>query len=114
MNETQNFQDMISSLESQLIDMYAEKELHGDASGLRASLESLESQLCDLYENDQSLVISRLEAQVESLNKSKHELESRLELFTSEIQKIKLKSREMGAALFEAALFNSFAGTERT
>ena len=50
MTEIESLKETVSSLEAQLVALYAEKESTGANETLRASLKSLEEQLCALYE----------------------------------------------------------------
>ncbi len=54
MTEIESLKEMVSSLEAQLVALYAEKESAGSNEALRVSLKSLEEQLCALYEQKQA------------------------------------------------------------
>lgn len=113
MNDLQHAVEAISSLEAQLVSLYAEKEQTDGIEEMRAAIASLEAQLCDLYASQEGgdgadqEAIRNLEAQVIGLTDEKMALEQKAAEMELEVQKLKAKARVMGAALFEAALFTS-------
>ena len=113
MNDTHTSSETLASLEAQLVSLYAEREEQGNVQEMRAMVASLEAQLCDLYANREaasasdSEAIRSLEAQVIGLTDEKMQLERKLVEMENDVRRLKAKARVMGAALFEAALFNA-------
>lgn len=105
----------IESLTDQLQTFYRLQEEHGEFQAVAASLKGLEEQLASFYqdvgtsvENDEDkIMIHNLEKQVISLIDERNEIVEKMRLYKEKMQKIKNKSRELGAALFETALFEN-------
>jgi chromosome segregation ATPase len=115
----QGLKDALASMETQLIALYEEKNNASGAENNQASIEmiaSLEEQLKSLYaekENPRHGVdhyalesIKSLEEQVISLTDEKMDLESRIIEFEKEIESMHTRTRNIGAAVFEAAVFS--------
>lgn len=105
---------MVESLELQLVDLYRERSEHGSPNELRDAVKNLEAQLCDLYAEraespmsaqEAQAAIESLEAQVVSLVDEKMHLESRMAEIDAQMGRLKHKSKALGAAILEAALF---------
>ncbi len=105
--------ETVSNLEEQLVSLY--DQLNGQSiDALHTTIESLEEQLISLYQERQeesgvvfSETVENLEAQVIALTDEKMELERNEGHYLREISSLKNRAREVGAALFEAAIFNS-------
>lgn len=106
----------VESLTNQLQTFYSKQEEFGSLEELATALKGLEEQLATFYHDvehasydsasdELKATIHNLEKQVISLIDEKNEIEQLVEEYTSKMHKIKFKSRELGAALFEAALF---------
>lgn len=112
----EDLHNSVESLTHQLQDFYQKQEEFGSIEQLATSLKGLEEQLATFYHqvenagydseaDELKATITNLERQVISLIDEKHEIESMINDYNSKMKKIKFKSRELGAALFEAALF---------
>lgn len=88
MYTTEQLQSMVESLEAQLVDLYAEK----------ASMPVPPAQAMS--------AIASLEEQVISLVDEKMALEQEIAAHHQTIEKLKKKSKILGAAIMEAALFD--------
>ena len=106
----------VINLTEQLQSFYWQQEKHGSIESLAESLGNLESQLATFYQDvsDNSYsteaealhaTVKNLENQVIALIDEKNEIEQLVESYQDKMNKVKDKSRELGAALFEAALF---------
>ena len=102
------------NLEAQLVALYEEKQQMGDPSQFKEMVKNLENQLISLYEersaSPQDLdglrsMIHSLEEQLISLYEEKAEYTDRLRQVDLKVQEMKIKSKAIGAALLEAALF---------
>jgi chromosome segregation ATPase len=116
---TQGLKDALASMETQLIALYEEKT-NGSGTennqGLIEMISSLEEQLKSLYaekENPLSGVdhyaqesIKSLEEQVICLTNEKMDLESKITEFEKELESMHTRTRNIGAAVFEAAVFS--------
>lgn len=115
----QSLKDALASMESQLIALYEEKNNGSVIENNQALVEmitSLEEQLKSLYaekENPLNNVdqyaqecIKSLEEQVISLTNEKMDLESKILEFETEIESMHSRTRNIGAAVFEAAVFS--------
>ena len=110
-----SLREMVSSLESQLVSLYEEKQRVGDVEHMPDMIQSLEAQRVSLYHEKQAMPleadgvvesISSLEAQVISLTDEKMELEAKLHAIQADLREKKQKTRVIGAAIMEAALFS--------
>ena len=108
-------QQMVQSLEAQLIDLYEERQKMPNLQNLQSSIKSLEEQLVDLYAERAELpialhhvksTISSLEEQVISLVDEKMEMQRQIESLHLKMETLKYKSKVLGAAIMEAALFD--------
>lgn len=102
------------NLEAQLVSLYEEKQQMGDLSQVRDMVKNLEGQLISLYEERASnphdleglkATVHSLEEQLISLYEEKAEYTDRLRQVDLKVQEMKMKSKAIGAALLEAALF---------
>lgn len=106
----------VKNLTEQLQSFYWQQEKHGSIESLAESLGNLESQLATFYQDVSDsnysseaealhATVKNLENQVIALIDEKNEIEQLVESYQDKMNKVKDKSRELGAALFEAALF---------
>lgn len=107
----------LKSLEEQLMDFYALQEKYGSFDDIHTSLKGLEEQLASFYHDvehhdgqnsevaDLKEAVGSLERQIISLIDEKAEMEEKVKDVQSRFRAIKEKSRDLGAAVFEAALF---------
>lgn len=113
-----NPQDLAKSIEGlseQLHNFYRLQEQHGDFESVATSLRGLEEQLASFYQDvdphgtsvsdEHKVTIQNLERQVISLIDEKKEVDELMHQYRLKMQRIKEKSRDLGAALFETALF---------
>ena len=108
----------LQSLEEQLKDFYALQEQCGSFDELWTSVKGLEEQLATFYHDvehhggENSEVselkesVGSLERQIISLIDEKQEMEEKVRDAFDRFKTIKEKSRDLGAAVFEAALFD--------
>lgn len=102
------------NLEQQLVALYQEKQEAGDPQSLRSTLVSLEEQLVALYQEKQQMpvgveglkeMLKSLEEQVVALYEEKALLHDKMVSMDRKVVEMKAKSKAIGAALLEAALF---------
>lgn len=91
----EQLQSMVANLEAQLVDLYAEK-----------------AQM-PIQPNQAMATIASLEEQVVSLVDEKMELEGKIRETQHQIERMKMKSKVIGAAIMEAALFDSEEKTKK-
>lgn len=116
--ESDILKDTIANMEAQLISLYEEKStmaVQGNNQELIEMVSSLEEQLQSLYaekedatdssDNHTQEMIRSLEEQVISLTNEKMELEQKMEQFEKEVDSMHTRTRSLGAAIFEAAVF---------
>ena len=106
----------VTNLTDQLQSFYWQQEKYGTIESLAESLKNFEEQLASFYHDvehteynseTESLhaTVSNLEKQVIALIDEKNEIQQLVEKYNHKMNAVKEKSRELGAALFEAALF---------
>lgn len=114
MADIKDYQMQIHSLVMQLEDLYAERETYGDPASQNQMLRNLEAQLVDLYQEKQSLGMSidevrhalkSMEEQIIAYVDEKQEFEAKFDALRKQVDQMKQKSKALGAAVFEAALF---------
>lgn len=102
------------NLEAQLVALYQEKQEVGDATEMAESLRNLEQQLISLYADREAQpgdvdsmreTMKNLEEQLVSLYEEKAGYQDRMNAIDRKLIEMKLKSKAIGAALLEAALF---------
>ena len=113
-HEVIQMQATIANLEVQLTDLYQDRENVPQNDALQKSLVSLESQLIDLYAERADMPVSpnqvkealhSMEEQIISLVDEKIELQRNVENLQNQIERLKSRSKHLGAAIMEAALF---------
>lgn len=106
----------VANLTEQLQSFYWQQEKHGTIESLAESLKNFEDQLASFYHDVEHTeysseseglhaTVSNLEKQVIALIDEKTEIEQLIDKYNHKMKAVKDKSRELGAALFEAALF---------
>lgn len=110
--------EAVSSLEEQLRDLYMVQEKFGNAEDLHTAVRSLEEQLQTFYQDVEHgggtnseagmlmETVASLERQIISLIDEKTEMEEKVVESFERFRALKEKSRSLGAAVFEAALFD--------
>ncbi len=110
--------EAITSMESQLVALYEERQLQvsdgGEVAALQETIKNLEDQLVSLYSerdsnslnrSEENEMIASLEDQVKALTDEKMELEAQIDRAVHERREIQARARDLGSALFEAAVF---------
>lgn len=117
----ESLRETLHSMETQLIAMYEEKQSGGNEAEiieLREAVASFEDQLNSLYQEknaagssgttlasaESTEMIYSLEDQVKSLVDEKMDLEGKILKFSEERIEMQKRARELGSALFEAAI----------
>jgi phage gp37-like protein len=102
------------NLEAQLIALYQEKQEIGDYASMAESLRNLEQQLVALYAEREAQpgdvdsmreTMKSLEEQLVALYEEKAQMLDRMASIDRRLEDMKVKSKAIGAALLEAALF---------
>lgn len=111
---TESMRETLASLEAQLIALYDEKGKMGTSHEMQEMIASLEEQLKSLYAEKEfpsigdsfsEEAIKSLEEQVICLTNEKMDLESKLNTMCDELNSMHIRTRSLGAAMFEAAVF---------
>jgi chromosome segregation ATPase len=102
------------NLEAQLVALYQEKQHTGDPTHLLEALKSLEEQVCSFYSDRESNPadvasmrdsMKSLEEQLVALYEERSAFQEKVHAIERKMEDMKAKSKAIGAALLEAALF---------